>query len=80
MAVYLPFSGGFIPVVSHQERLHRSAFPSPHLNLSVIEVVRGYAPYMDFCTRNPTECYMEGPEVLAFDAAVEEVLLLVKRK
>jgi len=71
--------GAFFPFSSDQETFHERVFPSPHLNLLVVDVVQAYAPYIDFCRRNPTECDMTGPEVLAFDTSVEQALRLVNK-
>ena len=72
--------GAFFPVISHQETFHERVVPSPHLNLLVVEVVQGYAAYIDFCRRNPTECDMTGQEVVAFDTSVEQALRLVNKE
>ena len=72
--------GAFFPVISHQETFHERVVPSPHLNLLVVEVVQGYAAYIDFCRRNPVECDMTGPEVVAFDTSVEQALHLVNKE
>ena len=72
--------GAFVPVISHQETFHERVDLSPHLNLLVVEVVQGYAAYIDFCRRNPTECDMRGPEAVAFDTSVEQALRLVNKE
>ena len=64
--------GAFFPFSSYQETFQDRVVQSPHLNLLVVDVVQGYAPYIDFCRRNPTECDMTGPEFLAFDTSVDK--------
>ena len=67
------------PLVSHQETFEERVAESPHLDLLVIEVVSGYAPYTAFCERNPTECDMSGPPVMEFDTSVQRLLDVVNK-
>ena len=51
----------------------------PQLNLLVVDVVAGFAPYTAFCHRNPADCDLSGPDVIVFDQETEHTVRLVNR-
>lgn len=49
-------------------------FPSPRMNLLVIDVRPNYPPYAEFCQRNPGECNLKGPDVVELSPEIRTAM------
>lgn len=72
-------AGALLAAAALAEKLDQSKVCNTVLNLAVVDVVPGYAPYQDFCRRNPPSCDLSGPAVARFNQAVERRMQLVNK-
>lgn len=66
-----------LAAVAYGEKPDARDVSNTRLKLPVVEVVHGYAPYQDFCRRNPPSCDLSGPAVASFDQALARRVRLV---
>ena len=59
-----------LPMANAEE----GAFPTPNLNLPVVEVRKIYLPYASFCRRNPGHCEMVGPATIDLTEELRQTL------